>query len=80
MAIGETGLDYFYEHSPRDEQIASFEAEAVRVRREAGEKEPEAIRANLKVLMPYRQKISAIADELAELRAADAAAHPSPPK
>ena len=63
-----------------DEQIASFEAEAVRVRREAGEKEPEAIRANLKVLMPYRQKISAIADELAELRAADAAAHPSPPK
>lgn len=24
VAIGETGLDYFYEHSPRDEQIASF--------------------------------------------------------
>lgn len=24
VAIGETGLDYFYEHSPREEQIASF--------------------------------------------------------
>ncbi|HYN41970.1 MAG TPA: hypothetical protein VE129_09355 [Thermoanaerobaculia bacterium] len=63
-----------------DEQIASFEAEAVRVRREAGEKEPDAIRANLKVLGPYRQRISAIADELAELSAADAAALPTPPK
>ena len=63
-----------------DEQIASFEAEAVRVRREAGEKEPEAIRANLKVLGPYRQKISAIADELTELNAAAAAALPTPPK
>lgn len=63
-----------------DEQIASFEAEAVRVRREAGEKEPEAIRANLKILAPYRQKISATSDELAELGAAEAAALPSPPK
>ena len=63
-----------------DEQIASFEAEAVRVRREAGEKEPEAIRANLKVLGPYRQRISAIADELAELSAAEAAALPTPKK
>jgi TatD DNase family protein len=24
VAVGETGLDYFYEHSPRDDQIASF--------------------------------------------------------
>jgi uncharacterized protein YicC (UPF0701 family) len=63
-----------------DEQIASFEAEAVRVRREAGEKEPEAIRANLRVLGPYRQKISAIADELAELSAAAEAALPTPRK
>jgi len=61
-----------------DEQIASFEAEAARVRREAAEKEPEAIRANLKVLGPYRQKISAIADELAELRAAAPALDPPP--
>lgn len=63
-----------------DEQIASFEAEAVRVRREAGEKEPEAIRANLRVLGPYRQKMSAIADELAELSAAAEAALPTPQK
>lgn len=63
-----------------DEQIASFEAEAVRVRREAGEKEPEAIRANLRVLGPYRQRISAIGDELAELSATAAAALPTPPK
>ena len=60
-----------------EEQIATFEAENVRVRREAGEKEPEAIRANLKVLGPYRQKISAISDELAQLRAA-APATPAP--
>jgi hypothetical protein len=55
-----------------DEQIASFEAEAARVRLEAGAKEPEAIRANLKVLGPYRLKLSAIADELAQLKAAAA--------
>lgn len=51
-----------------DAQIASFEAEAARVRREAAEKEPEAIRANLKVLGSFRPKLSAIADELAALR------------
>ncbi len=53
-----------------DEQIASFEAEAARVRREAAEKEPESVRANLAVLAPYRSRISAIEDELAELDAA----------
>jgi hypothetical protein len=42
------------------------------VRLEAGAKEPEAIRANLKVLGPYRLKLSAIADELAQLKAAAA--------
>ncbi len=61
-----------------DGQIASFEAEAVRVRREAGEKEPEAVRANLKLLGPFRQRISATSDELAELAAA--AALPTPSK
>jgi len=62
-----------------DEQVASFEAEAVRVRREAGEKEPESVRANLAVLGPYRSRLSAISDELAELRAGAAAA-PAPPR
>jgi hypothetical protein len=53
-----------------DEQIASFAAEEARVRREAGEREPEAVRANLAVLAPYRGRLSTIADELAHLRAA----------
>lgn len=61
-----------------EEQIASFEAEAVRVRREAAEKEPESIRANEKVLAPYRERISAISEELAELRAAAPALAPAP--
>jgi hypothetical protein len=62
-----------------DEQIASFSAEAARVKREAAEKEPESVRANMKVLEPHRPKISAIADELALMRAA-AAAPTAPPK
>lgn len=60
-----------------DEQLASFEAEAVRVRREAAEKEPESVRANLKLLGPYRPKISATSDELAELGAAAALQPPA---
>lgn len=56
-----------------EEQIASFEAEAVRVRREAGEKEPDAIRANQRLLAPYRQKISALSDEMSQLRTASPA-------
>ena len=51
-----------------DEQIASFEAEAARVRREAAEPEPASIRENLAVLAPYRAKLSAVSDELAALR------------
>lgn len=63
-----------------DEQVASFEAEAARVRRESAEKEPESVRANLAVLAPFRSRISAIEDELAELDAAarrEAAAPPA---
>ncbi len=64
-----------------EEQIASFEAEAARVRREAAEKEPDSIRANLAVLAPFRSRITAIEDELAELDAAalrEAAEPPAP--
>jgi len=60
-----------------DEQIAAFEAEAARVRREAAEKEPPSVRANLGVVAPFRQRLSTVADELAQLRA-DAAAQASP--
>jgi TatD DNase family protein len=35
VGIGETGLDYFYEHSPRDRQAASFRAH-IRAARETG--------------------------------------------
>jgi TatD DNase family protein len=35
IGIGETGLDYFYEHSPRDEQAASFRAH-IAAARESG--------------------------------------------
>jgi hypothetical protein len=59
-----------------DEQIASFGAEAARVRREAAEEEPAAIRANLRITAPYRARLSAIGDELARLRAS---ATPTPP-
>lgn len=62
-----------------DEQIASFEAEAARVRREASEKEPESVRANLAVLAPVRSRISAIEDDLAELDATVAREAAAPP-
>ncbi len=62
-----------------DEQIASFEAEAARVRREASEKEPESVRANLAVLAPVRSRISAIEDDLAELDATVAREAAPPP-
>jgi TatD DNase family protein len=35
VGIGETGLDYFYEHAPRSEQIANFRAH-IAAAREAG--------------------------------------------
>ena len=60
-----------------DEQIESFEAEAARVRREAAEEEPASVRENLKVLAPWRRKISATTDELAQLRLSETPA-PSP--
>jgi len=46
------------------EQIATFEAEAERTAREGREKEPDSVRANQKVLEPYRGRLSALPDEL----------------
>lgn len=33
VGIGETGLDYYYEHSPRDDQVRSFRAHILAARR-----------------------------------------------
>lgn len=60
-----------------DEQLEAFEAEAARVKREAAEEEPTSVRENLKVLAPWRKKISATTDELAQLRLSDPSA-PAP--
>ena len=46
------------------EQIANFEAEAARTRREAREKEPESVRANLHILEPYRARLDALQDQI----------------
>jgi len=46
------------------EQIANFEAEAVRTRREAREKEAEAVRANVKAIEAYRARLEAAGDVL----------------
>jgi len=62
-----------------DEQIEAFEAETARVRRESSEEEPASIRENLKVLAPWRKKISATTEELAQLRLSEAPT-PAPKK
>lgn len=52
-----------------EQQIAGFEAEAARVRREAAVKEPPAVQANQRVLAPFRRRLSTITDELSQLGA-----------
>jgi hypothetical protein len=46
------------------EQIGNFEAEAERTRREARRKEPDAVRANIKVLEPYRARLNGLQTEV----------------
>jgi hypothetical protein len=46
------------------EQIANFEAEAERVRRESHEKEPDSVRANEKTLEPFRARLSSAHEAL----------------
>ena len=46
------------------EQIANFEAEAERVRRESREKEPDSVRANMKTLEPFRARLTAAHEAL----------------
>ena len=47
-----------------DEQVAGFETERDRLRREASAAEPAAVRGNLKVLEPHRARIAALQAEL----------------
>ncbi len=42
------------------EQISAFEADAERTRREAREREPDAVRANMKTLEPFRARLAAL--------------------
>jgi hypothetical protein len=58
------------------EQIANFEAEAERVRREAREKEPDSIRANVKTLEPFRARLTAAHEALDRPLLAPAAKEP----
>jgi hypothetical protein len=46
------------------EQIANFEAEANRTRRESREKEPDSVRANLKTIEPFLPRLEAAGDVL----------------
>lgn len=63
------------------EQISSFEAEAVRTRREARQKEPETVRANLKTIEPFLSRLDAAGGVLDQPvpRAPSATRPPSPP-
>lgn len=51
------------------EQLASFEDELSRIRKEARERESEAVRANLKLLEGFRGRIAPLQDEIDRLRA-----------
>jgi hypothetical protein len=44
------------------EQIAQFEAEAERIRREAKLREPDSVRTNMKTLEPFRARLAAALD------------------
>jgi hypothetical protein len=46
------------------EQIANFEAEAARTRREARDRETEAVRANMKTIEAFRARLEAAGDVL----------------
>jgi uncharacterized small protein (DUF1192 family) len=60
------------------EQLSSFEDELSRIRREAREREPEAVRANLRLLEGSRGRIAPLQDEIDRLRAERVTPRPSP--
>jgi hypothetical protein len=59
------------------EQIANFEAEADRVRRESREKEPASVRLNMKTLEPFRARLAAAHEALDRPLLTPAAKEPS---
>jgi hypothetical protein len=61
------------------EQIANFEAEAERVRRESREKEPDSVRANMKALEPFRSRLAAAHEALDRPLLPSAAKEPGRP-
>ncbi len=61
------------------EQMANFEAEAERVRRESREKEPDSVRANVKTLEPFRARLAAAHEALDRPLLPSAVKEPSRP-
>jgi hypothetical protein len=62
------------------EQLAQFEVEADRTRRESHEKESDVVRVNMKVIEPYRARLSAAADALRKADAEAGRQTPTPGK
>lgn len=63
-----------------DEQIAIFDAELVRLQREARERESDSVRGNMKRIEPFRVRLAAVAREIGRLLPGlEAAARPRPP-
>ena len=61
------------------EQMANFEGEAERVRRESREKEPDSVRANVKTLEPFRARLAAAHEALDRPLLPSAVKEPSRP-
>jgi len=55
------------------EQISNFEAEAERTSAESKEREPESVRANVRLLEPYRGRVAALEEEVRRVGPAAAA-------
>lgn len=60
------------------EQLASFEDELGRIRKEARERDPEAVRANLKLLEGFRTRLGPLQEEIDRLRAERVRPRPAP--
>ncbi len=61
-----------------EEQIASFTAERDRERREAAQREPESTEANMKLLLPQKEKLTALKREVSRMLREQAASKVPP--